>query len=201
MNIVFSNYDSVGNPYYGGGGAVSIKAVAEKLSEMHNVEVICGKYPGSKDKSLHNVKYKFIGATSGFSKLDQLLFPLFALLYSKKISFDVWFESFTPPFFGSMLPILFPEKIVGLAHFYDPSAMKDKYKLPFLTLTKFFIKKYKRIISLNDYQRKVLKKESGGGKVVVIPNPKLIDDSDKYITNNSRNYILFIGRIDIYQKV
>jgi len=116
MKIVFSNYDDVNNPYYGGGGAYAIHEVAKRLAKRHKVTVVTGNYPNAKTQFIDSVEYRRIGLSFLEPKLSQLIFHLLLPYYFRKSSFDVWIESFTPPFSTSFLPFFGRGRVIGLAH-------------------------------------------------------------------------------------
>ena len=60
--IIFSNYDDPKNPFYGGGGARAIHEVARRLAVRHDVKIITGSYPGSRDEMVDGVSYARIGS-------------------------------------------------------------------------------------------------------------------------------------------
>jgi len=60
--IIFSNYDDPKNPFYGGGGARAIHEVARRLAVRHDVKIITGSYPGSRDEMVDGVSYTRIGS-------------------------------------------------------------------------------------------------------------------------------------------
>jgi len=130
-NIVISNYDDVNNPYYAGGGSVAVHEIAKRLANDNEVVVYTGRYPGSKDLVIEGVNYKRIGLGVGGPKFGQLIYHLilpFRVLVSK---YDLWIESFTPPFSTSFLQVFTKRPVIGLVHMLSGDDMRRKYKLPF----------------------------------------------------------------------
>ena len=198
MKIVFSNYDDIKNPFYGGGGAYAIHEIARRFSKKgHKVVVITGKYKGSKDVFVEKVKYKRIGFSWTGPKLSQLIYHLILPIFVKITNFDIWIESFTPPHSTSFLPLFTKKNVVGLVHMLASEDMRRKYKLPFHLVEKIGLRFYKHFIVLNDITEINIRKVNESANIKIIPNGI---DIPQYISKKRRTHILFLGRIEINQK-
>lgn len=198
--IIFSNFDDRKNPYYGGGGAIAIHEVAKRLVSNFNITVITGKYPESKDEIIDGISYKRIGIASMPPQIAQLIFQFLLPIYVLKENFDIWVESFTPPFSTAFLPLFTKEPVIGLAHLLGGNQMYEKYGIPFHWLEAFGLKFYKTIICVAPYQREELLGINKNLEVFVIPNGINSEDLPVTFPILPRKHILFLGRIDIYQK-
>lgn len=203
MNIIFSNYDDLSNPYYAGGGAIAIHEVARRLvvNFGHHVIVVTGKYPGSQNSVIDGVTYRRVGVNLGGPLIGQLLYQIYLplhLLFSKK-EFDVWVESFTPPFSTACLPLFTKKPVIGLTHLLGGEGMKRKYKIPFDIFEKWGLKTYHWIITLNEELRQKILSANKNISIAIIPNglPKEIINLK---IKKRDDYILFLGRIDVFQK-
>src|SRR4030066_1313315 len=157
MRIIFSNYDDIKNPHYGGGGARSIHEIAKRFAKEFAVRVYTGKYPGCKDEFIDNVYYKRIGTNFSEPRINQLIFT-FALWFNVvRNDYDVWFESFTPPFSVSFLQLFTKKPVIGLVHMLSGKDMKRKYKLPFDLIENIGLRVYKRIVVVNQSFKYVIK--------------------------------------------
>ncbi|MBX7180163.1 MAG: glycosyltransferase, partial [Saprospiraceae bacterium] len=122
------NYDDIKNPYYGGGGALAVHEVAKRLAaRQHEVLVLTGKYPGCKDEIIDGVQYKRIGFHLLDARVGQLAFHFSLPWYAARLQYDIWVESFTPPFSTALLPLFTNKPVVGLTHLLGGKAMKLKY--------------------------------------------------------------------------
>lgn len=199
--IIFSIYDDIKNPYYAGGGAVAVHEIARAMSIRYDVVVINSKHPlAKKDDSIDGVNYKRIGFGTLGPKFDQVIFGLLLPLYLYLEKFDVWIETFLPPFSGSILQCLTTKPIVGVAFFLDASKMAEKYKLPFAFLENQLIKNYHYLIATNDLLKKRLKKINDKALIKTIPlgiHDSILKDSRRF---KEKEFILYLGRIDIYNK-
>ncbi|RME93204.1 MAG: hypothetical protein D6766_08640, partial [Verrucomicrobia bacterium] len=104
MKIVFSNYDSPGNPWYGGGGAAAVMAVARRLASRHEVRFVCGAFPGAPAGVVEGVRMRRVGSSRLGPKLGQLWFQFRLPFEARRARWDVWVESLTPPFSTAFLP-------------------------------------------------------------------------------------------------
>ncbi len=198
MKILFSNYDDIKNPYYGGGGAFAIHEVAKRLAKKHLVKVVTGSYPNAKDEIIDDVFYKRIGPSLVGPRIGQILYHLFLPIFIRKEEFDILFESFTPPHSTSFTPIFTRKPVVGIAHMLASEDMQRKYKLPFGLVEKIGLKFYKDIIVVNPEIKKDILKANLKARVKVIPNG--VDIPKKRKVNSKKEHILFIGRVEVNQK-
>ncbi len=199
MNIIFSNYDDMHNPYYGGGGALAIHEVAKRLSKNHTVRVITGRYPGSKDEVVDGVAYKRIGLHFFDARVGQLIFYFCLPWYAFTLKFDAWLESFTPPFSAALLPLFTKKPVIGITHLLGGVAMKEKYGLPFHFVEKLFMKAYRNVIVMQEELAKQVHDMSANSNTYIIPNG-VSDNYINYLVGPKENYIAFLGRIDLEQK-
>lgn len=198
-HIIFSNYDDIYNPYYGGGAAIAIHQVAKRLAVKNNVTVFTSKYPGSINEKMDGVNYVRLGLKKAGPKLGQLIFQLLLPFYAWKMQsdFDVWFESFTPPFSTACLQLFSKKRIIGVMHNLIGKDMKKKYHLPFDIMENLGLKTYKEIIVLTNSKKKKLENFGFNGKIYIISNAT---DFSCELKSGGEKFILFIGRLDINQK-
>lgn len=195
--IIFSNYDDLNNPYYAGGGAIAIHETAKRLSKRYHTTVITGRYPGSKNIVVDGVTYERIGISFGGPKIGQLAFQFVLPWYALKKAYDVWFESFTPPFSISILPLLPDRRIIGLVHMLSGKDMRRKYRLPFDVIEMFGLRFYQEIITTTDAIKDQVQKSSPDSRVYVVPNGV---NPIRVLSRSKKTHILFIGRIEVNQK-
>jgi glycosyltransferase involved in cell wall biosynthesis len=199
--IIFSNFDDMKNPYYGGGGAFSVHEVVKRLADKgYDVTVITGKYPQSKDEITDNVKYKRIGLKNINPKLGQLLYQFLLPFYAMTLTYDIWFESYTPPFSTAFLPLFTKKPVIGVIHLLGGVEMSKHYKLPFDIIEKYGLKVYKDIIALNESLKNQVERTGSKAKVHIIPNGENDELLNLVNDNKTEDNILFIGRIDIKHK-
>ncbi len=197
--IIFSSYDDVNNPYYAGGGARAIHEVAKQLAAHYKVIVYTGNYPEAKNAVIDSVQYKRLGPAMFGPKLGQLFFHLILPFIVRKETFDVWIESFTPPFSTSALQKYTSRPVIGLAHMLSSEDMRRKYKLPFHLIERQGLLTYNNFITITPQTKKAISKHNKNANFFVIPNGVEV----KHINpakDKTNNYILFLGRIEVDQK-
>lgn len=197
MKVILSNYDSLKNPFYSGGGAIATHKLASHLAKKHEVLLLCGRYPNYKNGIYDGVQYKHIGLSYGGSKIGQLAYVAMLPLTVLTSVFDIWIESFTPPFSTTVLPLFTKKPVIGLVHMLSGEDMKRKYKLPFPAIEKIGIKTYKHIIVTTNEVKEKITSYNTRLEIGVFPNG--IDLPTKPV-KRVKKHILFIGRIEVSQK-
>ncbi len=199
MNIIFSNYDDLKNPWYGGGGARAVHEVAMRLARGNSVTVITGTYPGAKDETLDGVSYARIGTGKFGPFVGQAIYQTLLPWQAFRRRYDIWIESFTPPFSTAFLPWFTRRPVVGVTHSLSGRDMSKKYHLPFQLLETLGLQLYSNVITLTEYQKSKVLAANKKINVRIIPNglPKQIIERPAV---HGEKHILFLGRIDIVQK-
>lgn len=195
--LIFSTYDDIHNPFYGGGGAIAVHKIAKLLSEKYDVTVLSWDYCGKKREKIDGVQYERFGFSFLNSKIGMLLYQWMLPYQMLTRKFDIFFESFCPPFTTALLPLFTKKNIVGVVHMLAAQDMERKYKLPFRYIERFGIKQYKRIIVTSDHMSDTIHAIARDAEITVISNG--IDKVYDTIAH-SKKYILFLGRIEIDQK-
>lgn len=198
--LIFSSYDDIYNPFYAGGGAQSIHQIAKRFTSEFDVTVITGKYRGAKKTIVDHVHYKRIGFSFLGPRIGQLVFSILLPFSVKKEQFDLWIESFTPPFSTACLQLFTKKPVIGLVHMLAAEDMERKYKLPFGTFERFGLKTYKYFITLTNVFLDKIEQSNKEAMITRIPN-----GVEKEVVNSSKSptgkqYLLYLGRIEINQK-
>lgn len=196
--IIFSSYDNIHNPFYGGGGAVAIYQVTTRLASMFEIVVITGNYKGAKDTKIENVFYKHIGPSFLGPKLGQLCFYFLLPFYVLKEKYDIWVENFTPPFSTACLQIFTKKPVIGLVHMLASRDMERKYKLPFRVIEEKGLALYKYFIVVRETTKKTIEQFNNRAKFFIIPNG--VNQVNLLEKSRKGKYLLFIGRLEFNQK-
>ncbi len=198
MRLVFSNYDSPGHPFYGGGGAAAIHEVARRLAPRHQVEVVVGRYAAWQPELLDGVTYRPVGPVAG-PRLGQLLFHFSLPLRVRRGGFAVWCESLTPPFSTACLQRFTSRPVVALTQVLAGRAMRRKYGLPFDHFERLGLRTYRHAIATSQYLRGRLLAANPALNVVVIPNG-VGGELVRLEPERAERHVLFLGRLDLEQK-
>lgn len=198
--IIFSTYDSLGNPFYSGGGAVAIHSVAKRLVTNYRVSILTAKFKDAEDCLVDGVHYQYIGTSILGPKIGQLLFQLILPFYVISKKFDYWIESFTPPFSTACLQLFTRKPVIGLVHMLSAEDMNRKYKLPFQLIENVGLRTYHNFIVLSQNIKNQIEKQNKKALITVIPNGVDLPQKLTPYSKRDKKYILFIGRIEINQK-
>jgi phosphatidyl-myo-inositol alpha-mannosyltransferase len=199
-NVIVSNYDDLENSFYGGGGAIAINEVFKRLTKKYSVTVITGKYPGCKaSEEIDGIKYIRVGSKTNNSKLSQIIYQLLLLYFAMTLKYDLWIESFTPPFSVSILPLIINKPLIGLVHMLSGEDMQRKYLFPFQIIEKLGLRMYKYIISPSEINSNKIIKNVPGIKLITVPNGVNNPVCTK-IKKIKKEFITYIGRIEVNQK-
>jgi glycosyltransferase involved in cell wall biosynthesis len=198
--VVVSNYDDIGNPHYGGGGAVVVGQIAARLARDYGVTVYTGSYRGSgRSRVRDGVRYVFLpvgwAGPRGGQILFQALLPLVALLRRP----DLWIESVSPPVSASLLPVFARCPVVALVQMLSGADMGSRYKLPFAAIERRALRLYRHFVVLNETDRRAVQAANAPASVALIPNG-IERPSAAELEYGTGGHILFLGRIDVRQK-
>lgn len=197
-HVVISSFDSPGNSYYGGGGAAVVSMIAHWLAADFEVTVVtAARRSGT---VVHDgVRYQHLPVSWAGPRIGQLLFHALLPFAARRISADVWIESFTPPFSTSFLPLFSRARVVGFAQNLSGEEMWGRYRIPFFLIERFGLRFYSDIVVLNPADRAQVCRYSPSATVRVIPNCVELPLLDERLLGCGE-HILFLGRIDIWQK-
>lgn len=195
--IYISTYDDINNPHYGGGGAIAVHELARQLSKKYEMHVISWNYNGKKKEIIDGVFYERFGLPTLSPKVAMFVYQICLPFVSMKRDYDIWFESFCPPFTTSILPLFTKKSVIGIVHMLAAEDMERKYKLPFHLIQNIGIKKYKNLIVTSEVLKMKIKKIHPESSITVISNGITSVFKPKM---KKENYILFLGRIEIDQK-
>lgn len=202
MKILHLLYESKGD-YFGIGG-VGIRAyeIYRYLREKHEITLLCKKYPGAEDGYREDLRHRFVGsASSNFTKA-LLSYSYQAALFVKRHGreFDVILEEFSPAIptflhcFSERPIVLQVQGYTGKDYFKKYNIFKANF-LYFLEHTRPGL--YSNFIFISEAIRNKfpIRKDA---RTEIIPNgvsPELL-----HLTPVESNYILYLGRIDMYGK-
>jgi glycosyltransferase involved in cell wall biosynthesis len=195
--IYFSTYDDVKNPHYGGGGAIAVHEIAKRLSKKYDIHVFSWDYSNKKKEIIEGVSYERFGSSSLSPKLAMFVYQICLPFIVSNKKFDLWMESFCPPFTTAFLPLFIKNPVVGIVHMLAATDMERKYKLPFHLIQDLGIKTYKHFIVTSEAVKKKVEKINPHSSLAVISNG--INQVQKP-TVKKQKYILFLGRIEVDQK-
>lgn len=197
-HLIFSSYDDLQNPYYAGGGAVAVHEIAKRLAHDFQVTVITGKYPGCRNQTIDGVYYRRVGLSYVGGKLGQIAYQLCLPFLAATADYDIWFESFTPPFSTACLQLFTTRPVVAMVQMLSGQDMHRKYKLPFHLIENLGLLTYKHLIVLTDHMKNQLAPRYPHLHITTIPNG--ISRLPRLKSSAQPTHILYLGRIEVDQK-
>lgn len=197
--IVISIYDDLYNPHYGGGGATMVLQIAQRLVIEHDVTVISASYKGSRNVVRSGVKYVFLPVGWAGPRAGQLLFHATLPFLALRGSYDLWIESFTPPFSSSFLPFFARRRpVVGLVQMLSGRQASERYRMPFWRLERRGVRLYRDLIVLNETDLDLLRELNRHATIALLSNG--MDVPPRPVTLGQGDHILYLGRIDVNLK-
>jgi len=200
MKILHIIYDDVKNPWCGGGGAYRALMINGQIAhEQHEVMVLTGNFPGAKNVINDNVTYKRVGLNTSYL-ISRISFTILVPFYLKRYQGDIIINdcSFFSPCFAD---IYSRRPVVNIFHHLMGKHAIRLYKvvglLPLIS-EKILLSTVKNVIVPSREIMQELTKKSQIQKISSIPNG--ISESLFELEQEEKDFILFLGRIDIYMK-
>jgi glycosyltransferase involved in cell wall biosynthesis len=202
MKILHLLYESKGDSFGIGGVGIRAYKIYNYLKERHDITLLCKKYPGAEDQEIESLRHIFVGTESKSLTKTLLSYAFHATLFVKKHSgkFDIVVLEFSPAIptflhvFTQKPVILQIQGYTGVQYFgkYNPL-----YALVLFNMERVIPRFYHNFIfaSCDTVQKFSLETKSN---IMVIPNG--ISSTLLNTSPEDRDYILYLGRIDIFGK-
>ena len=200
MKILHFIYDDHNNPWMGGGGCVRTYELYSRFSKENEIEVVTSYYPGAKRKEkIGNILYRRVGLKTNYL-ISRMTFSLCSFFIIAKNNFDIAIEDFSchSPCF---VP-LFTRKTdcASIQNLHAKHTKKRFFIVGYIAV--FFewlgLLSYKNFVSVSLAIDSELKKRTRNKRIELIEYG--VEDNLYGKSFNEKNYILYIGRLDIYQK-
>ncbi|MGC0333599.1 glycosyltransferase involved in cell wall biosynthesis [Streptomyces sp. SAI-170] len=202
-HVVISNFDNTGLREYAGGSAVTLERVARSLATEFEVTVVtAGRHALTRTEGA--VTYRILPVSWAGPRGGQILFQAMLPFIARRLSYDLWLENFTPPFPAGLLPLVARAPVVGIDKVRYGEFMRRKYHLPFGFVERVGYRRYRDLIVMNHADAAEIRRLSPRTAVEVIPNgvdpttPDAVERDEA--AAGDQGYLLFLGRIDTWQK-
>jgi glycogen(starch) synthase len=202
MRILHILYESKGD-YFGTGG-VGIRAyeIYKYLKERHDITLLCKKYPGAEDGEIAGLKHLFVGAKSKSLTRTLLSYAYHASLFVNKYGdeFDIVIEDFSPAI-PTFLHAFTKKPIILQMQGYTGKLYFRKYNFLYalvLYILEFLRPKFYHNFMFISSETAGRFSVGKGKRIEVIPNGVSNEILNTPIDDGE--YILYLGRIDIYGK-
>ncbi|NOY54211.1 MAG: glycosyltransferase family 4 protein [Deltaproteobacteria bacterium] len=198
MKILHFIYDDPQNPWCGGGGAYRARVINERLVGDHSVAVVTGKFPGAQNEDINGVDYIRTGSSLSYPA-SRTSFTFLAPFYMRKpcdivvVDFSAYAPCFASLFTG--------KPVIYIMHHSIESHSLSAHPLmgfPATISEKIFLRLARNIITPSEALKDRIVTGYPGKNVIAIPNG--VSEKIFKLIPKEEEYILFLGRIDIYMK-
>ena len=202
MKILHLLYESKGD-YFGIGG-VGIRAyeIYKHLSSRHDITLLCKKYPGARDKEIEGLKHVFVGAETGNLTRTLLSYAFSAAQFVREHGneFDIIIEEFSPAI-PTFLHAWTKKPLILQIQGYTGSLYFRKYN-PFYALVLCGLEQvrprfYRHLIFISDQTANKYSLKRTVNHIIISNG---VSDEFLLVAPGEGDYVLYLGRIDIYGK-
>jgi len=208
MRILHIIYDDIDNPWLGGGGATRTLEIYSRIARQeHNVTVLCGNYRGAPRQHIRQgVTYRHIGSRHSYT-VSRITFALMMPFLLKRGGYDIVIEDVSP--FSPVGVPLWNRRVPSVASVQNLSGRHALRKYGLLGLLPRLVERpllslFRNFVAVSPGIARELRSLHGKhANVRVIPNSAALAFSrgeGEIEQASNKRYILFLGRIDIYQK-
>jgi glycogen(starch) synthase len=199
IKIAILDLDDIRNPLLGAGQAKSTYEVYRRLkSQGYEIEVICSKYPGYRDRTEKGIKYRHIGIGTKNIRLNNAIYILVLPFIIPKIKADLIVECFTAPISTLFTPLFTSIPVIARPTSFEADRFARLYHLPFHWIEALGLKFYKYFLSsVPHFLQKV---QSINPHIVTDLAPEGTDAEYLDINRLEAKHILYLGRYDFGQK-
>lgn len=196
MKILHFDFDDLESPYSGGQAVRTFEINRRLALRGHDITIVTLNYQGAIAKIKEDLKYERIGWKKHF--------PFNLLSYFGSIPFLIWKKRFdliveenVPPFNFGLSPLYTSKPVISQVQcLFDKTGPRKFYKL-FKLVENYGIKRYRNFIVLTESMAQKVRKFNKTAHIEVIPNG--INTLHPF-TKEHKNYLLFLGRIEFFQK-
>lgn len=208
MRILHVIYDDIHNPWLGGGGATRTWELYRRIAQQgHKVKVVCGSYPGAaRREKREGVVYRHTGSPSSYVA-SRLTFMLGAPRLIKRSGYDIVIEDVSPfspvgaPLWQRKTPAVASVQNLSGAHATAKYGLKGwgprLVERPLLSL-------FRNFVAVSPGMAAQIRAYLGPDvNIKVIPNSAGVafaHDVEPFRLDSDKEYVLSLGRIDVYQK-
>jgi glycosyltransferase involved in cell wall biosynthesis len=199
MHIAFIDFDSLHNPLLSGGQARATFEVAKRMVKNgHKVTILTSRYPASFNRTYQGVSYRHIGLGTKNLVINNLAFFLSIPFNLYRLQADVIIECFMAPISTSFAPLFTKTPVVGMPTMFEAEQFAKKYHFPFHKIEAFGCTFYKYFLAYSPLNKKKMELYNPSILTRIIPNG--VGEEFFTVKETDGDYLLFIGRIDFFQK-
>lgn len=199
MKVLHFIYDDLKNPWVAGGGAVRAFEIYRELGSRVDATIVSGSYPGARDEALDGVRYRRLGARRPYA-WSRLTYGLAASRLLRRAAYDVAVSDFSV-----YTPVLVPrDRPIGFVvhHVTGPTATARWGRALgglVARAERWMLRRARRIS---------LPARWGVAQVRLLAPPETeldlvgggVGDEFFQVERREQDYVLFFGRLDVFQK-
>ena len=199
MRILHIDPDDIDNPL-SGGGPVRTLEIYRRLTRRHEVTVLTPTFPGSTPEKIRDgIRYIRLGRRIGDHGSSHHITYFFALPRAVRCyDHDLMVEDFMPPAAVTANPLFTKAPVIGSVQWFNTRTLAKQYRLPFHWIEAVGLHFYKNLICVSEANARTLRQSIPRATVKVIPNG--IDESLFQVDGRLGEYILYLGRVDLFRK-
>ncbi len=197
-SIAVIDMDDLRSSHWGSGQARATREVFKRLTDTYDITIYSSKYPGYQDYTEDGLHYVHIGIKHSNPQLTNLYFLAHIPFFIRNIKADLIVENFNAPTSVSFAPAFTKIPVVGIPTMFNAAEFSKKYHLPFHWIEKWGIQYYKYMTAYSDIDS--AKIEQLNPKIEYRIIPQGVGEEFFQIPHSTPKHILFLGRLDIWQK-
>lgn len=181
-----------------GGGSVRTHEINRRLTDQFEVVVACARFPGARPYTRDGVRYRHIGAGTGYTTAVMTYFadqPRAVRRWAP----DLVVEDFGAPLSTWGLPRFTRRPTVGVVQWLFAAEKARQYRLPFGAVERAGVKAHRSLVAVSDDLGDRLRERAPGADVHVVPNGL---PGEAFATPAVRrgDHIAYLGRLEDAQK-
>lgn len=199
LRVVHCIYDDPDNPWVGGGGALRVREIYRRLPGEVRATVVTGNFPGAHDEELHGIRYRRLGRPGPYA-LSRLTYGAAATRLLAHESYDVGIFDFSV-----YTPLRLPRnRPVGLVvHMLHAPTARGRWGALGGRLVRRLeaggIRRARWISTTSQWMVERLRPLASPG-ARIIPVGSGVPPEFAAVRRDEGDYLLYYGRLDIYQK-
>ncbi|MBA2671029.1 MAG: glycosyltransferase family 4 protein [Gemmatimonadetes bacterium] len=199
LRVVHCIYDSPGNPWVAGGGAVRLHELYRRLHGQVDVTVVTGNFPGARDETVDGVPYRRLGARSPYA-WSRMSYARAASRLLRNEPYDVAVFDFSV-----YTPLRIPAgRTIGITvhHLTGPTARErwgGALGGAVAAVEAKSLRKAKCISVTSRVTEEQVRAIVGSG-IPLVPVAAGVSDDLFELPRNEQDYLLYFGRLDFFQK-
>jgi glycosyltransferase involved in cell wall biosynthesis len=198
LRVLHCIYDDPANPWVAGGGAVRVYEIYRRLADRLDVTVATGRYPGARDELRDGVRYLRLGRAAPYA-WSRASYAAAANVRLRRTEYDAAVFDFS-----SYTPVLVPVgRPVGITvhHLSGPTAAERWGRVGGALLARIeraMIRRAARLSATSAATAELLRSLAPGVPIDLVYAG--VADELFELERRPEGYLLYFGRLDVFQK-